>query len=213
MIKKLFFISTLFLLTSFSASSSLTETKPQQTVKTDTSYLLELYENDKWGFMGKKFIDELGQKDKNYDLVLISNMILLCLDPLIIMLSLSAIDYYSNSHLAHDELIITALFEIALLFAVHVIITNLLNKRIDKKTAKDNDRSNYLAIKNFLKNWETYKQITPKGLCSLFEKLIQNFDELCSRDNARIIGEIQQQVRNNNFVYYEKYKKPLVIIR
>ncbi len=214
MIKKLFFVSTLFLLTSFSTSSALTETQLQQTTKKDTSYLLELYENDKWGFMGKKFIDELEgtyNRSKALDNIATLNLFLIILTPIIIGGSLITIHntHYDYFYWLGDEreslYFKIAIIELILMIAIGITATKLLDKRIDRKVVE----RNYWVIKNFLNNWKTYRDITPKELYPLFEKLIQNFDDLESGDNTRIINEIKQQVRNNHSVYYEKYKQAI----
>ena len=242
MIKKLFFITTLFLLTSFSDSYALTETQTQQTIETETTkiekpgaketsqktpikqltnkkdfnYLLELYANDKWGFMGKKFIDEWEWKyDSSKARINIVNfdLFLIFLTPII--MGVSAIIIYNNYEIQNklrwlgyndeSQCFRVAVIELITAIIIGIIVTKLGSERIDRKVIE----RNYQTIKDFLDRWQTYKHITTKELFPLFEKLIQNFDELMSGDYVRIINEIQQQVRNNHSVYYEEYKQSI----
>ncbi len=177
MIKKLFFVSTLFLLTSFSDSSALTETQTKQTIKTPTTpikpkitlnidgesfvnkktfaktknvsdidYLLELYANDKWGFMGKKFIDEWQtiynqyinsiiysysenkiDKDIHISLWMIENSFLLALALLL------PIALHENKKIKLDEHWPTVFTASLTIFITCAIVTAKLHKKYYKK--------------------------------------------------------------------------------
>ncbi|MFH1644498.1 MAG: hypothetical protein ABIA74_04975 [bacterium] len=224
MFKKLFFIAILFLFTSICANTENQTTSNIESTQQESSsiknnskdldYFLELYANDKWRFMGKKFIDEWKNTfDKNKavdDAVFLNVLFMFLFDPIIIIGSFIALVLYSEKHYwtgreTAKTIIATLIAEIILIIILHHIANKKLNSQMDDKVKE----RNYWTIKHFLNNWQKYKHITPKELYPLFEKLIPIFDELKRYDDTKIIEEIQQQVRDNQSVYYEQYKQSI----
>ncbi|MFH1644166.1 MAG: hypothetical protein ABIA74_03255 [bacterium] len=223
MFKKLFFITTLFLFTSICAQeenqtpSVVETTQPENNLikkdSKDLDYLLELYANDKWGFMGKKFIDEpYNKRAALRNLKNLNELFIFLLDPIIlfVLFAILAIntDNKYDSKTQNKILLSASIIEIILIIIIHAITTKKLKKQIILKSEK----YNYETINDFLKNWVTYKKITPAKLHPLIEKLTKIFNSLNKEDLDKIINEIKQQVIENHLIYYDKNRKPLIII-
>ncbi len=211
MIKKLFFVSILFLLTSFPPSSALTETQKQQTIKTETKktsrktpakqltskknknkdYLLELYANDKWGFMGKKFIDEFYTK-YNHSKARMNFRAVAMLGGLFGFLFLVL-----AINVGEEAILIP--------WAIGGIIYLLTILAMNENIKSNINERNKSILRSFLLNWKSYKKATPEVLQPFFENLIIKLKDLSDDEIYELIIEIQSQVINNNLKYYELY--------
>ncbi|MFH1644048.1 MAG: hypothetical protein ABIA74_02640 [bacterium] len=207
MFKKLFFIASLFLFSSIFAKEENQKTSnvegTQQEVKIKSKYLdylLELYANDKWGFMGKKFIDELNAlydrrsaQFKQTSFTILGTTLGLVL--LILILK-------SQEHPDVEMQLWGA-------GGVFFLITALIYKLIIKLNT---DNRNITILTNFLLKWHLYKKVTPEELHLFFEKFIQklkrtNFIYINSQEAREIIEGIQSQIINNHLKYYGKHSK------
>lgn len=200
MFKKLFFISILFLSSSIFANTENQTNSNLETTEQESSsikkrsknldYLLELYANDKWGFMGKKFIDEFYEMfDEREKLKNLKK-------------------FKRGAVILGAYLLLMSLFPpIIILFLIEATVTYLIYT-IKLENINDNiNRRDYSIFKNFLKKWQKYKKITPKELHPLFEKIILEIENLNHTELLEIISEIQDQVIKNDPKYYELFKK------
>jgi len=155
------------------------ETKQKQMNSRD--YTLELYKNDPWGFLGKKFYDELYEE---YDEEKAKKQLLG------FSFLFGATSFFCSC--GNPAIFILGLIWIPLFIVLALVIH--INPKVEER--------NELILKKFLRLWSKFKAITPEELHSLFDKLCKQQENLTSNEIQEIINEIQTQV----IQHVEKYR-------
>lgn len=145
----------------------------------------EIYKNDKWGFVGKKFIDEF------YDIF----------DERKRLENLK--DFKQGAVILGVCLLLMSLFPpFIILFLIEAAVTYLMYTVKLENIENNIRRRNYSIFKNFLKNWQKYKELTPNELHSFFESFYEDLELISmSSDLSGLIEDIQDQIRKNDMKY------------
>ena len=155
----------------------------------------ELYENDKWDFLGTKFIDEFDdcfvERKAITNLRSVRELSFFCC---LFLLGLSFVAAKEPQGIVFISIPTTFL-------AFMIIITNIYGYIYINDEVK---RRNFCILKNFLNRWRSYKEFTPEQLHLFFDALYKQKDSLSDYcDIEKTIKTIQRQVRRNDIKYYQ----------
>lgn len=181
--------------------------------------LYDIYKDDKWGFIGKKFDDELYEEytssidgDRKF-LLSLFGAALVGFSPVLIGAFLG--EMYDIQHDIREKkdrgnafhaigALMSLCFGIPLAMKTYKIIYKKLSEYIKQRIMSRNEK----ILGNFLNNWPEYKLITPESLHELFDKLYVQYmtdESFDIHKHTYIIFDIRNQLIDKHKKYYEKY--------